>query len=232
MQIIILKNKVTFLLFSLLIISLLSLSGKQESILDDPFKSNILLYFSPKEIITKEEETYSLRVLYLGNLYEVFISSHFGGQVILKDWNIQNKYYVVVSDQIDLLLDNNSCIKGYRIHPDNIKNAKMYVMYLIVTTNEKNDMTYNWNIEEITIPERSLPDNTIIIYSNPSDISFNAFNKKFDKAYPNITNQASSVLILPQASFDSNNLLAHSLKNNTSTINTMVGHKKISQPSI
>lgn len=229
MKIIILKNKVTFVMLRVLFVSLFPLCVLSESLIDDQFKSNMLLCFSPKNIIKKSEEIYQLNVAYLGNIYECNISSHFGGQLILKDWNIQNKYYVVVSDQVDLLLDNNSCIKGYKVNPDNINNAKMYAMYLIVTVNEKNTMTYNWNIEEMPIPQRSLPDNTIIIYCHPSDISFTAFDKKFDKTYPNITNENSSMIILPQASYDSQNLFIHSLKNNCLEVNTVAGHKKITQ---
>jgi len=225
-----LKNKVTSSILSLLLIAHISfLYTKTESIIENEFKSSILLYFTPQNILKKTIETKCpLQVLYLGNLYEVDLSSHFGGQLILKDSNIQNKYYVLVSDRIDFALDHNYCIKGYKIHPDNIKNAKMYVMHLIISANEKNDMTYNWQIEEIAIPERSLPDNTIIIYSSPEDISFNSFNKKFNKAYPNITNDnCPSIIILPPASFDINNLFSHSLKNNSSQINTINGHKKI-----
>lgn len=230
MQIFKLKNKVTSSIFSILLIICTSfLYGKAEPMIENEFKSSILLYFTPKNILKKTtEKKCPLQVLYLGNLYEVDLSSHFGGQLILKDSNIQNKYYVLVSDKVDFALDHNYCIKGYKIHPNNIKNAKMYVMHLIITANEKNDMTYNWQIEEIAIPERSLPDNTIIIYSSPEDIVFNSFNKKFDKAYPNIANNNfSSIIILPPASFDINNLFSHSVKNNSSQINTINGHKKI-----
>ncbi len=108
----------------------------------------------------------------------------------------------------------------------------MYVMHLIITTNEKNDMTYNWTIEEIAIPERSLPDNTIIIYSDPEDISFSSFNKKFDKAYPNSTSEKSSIIILPPASFDIDNLCAHAIKNNNSSIHITPGHKKVNCYSV
>ncbi len=229
MQIIILKNKIALFIFQFFTIFICCLSGLNESFINDQFKSNILLYFSPKEIVKKKnEETFSINILYLGNLYEAYLSSHFGGQLMLKDLEIQNKYYIVVSDQVEFLLDNNSCIKGYKIQPQNIENAKMYVMYLIITTNEKNSMTYNWNIEEINIPERSLPDNAIIINSDPKYISFNAFDEKFNKTYPN-SNQNSFSIILPQVSFDIENLYKDSIKNYRSTLNTNAGHKKILQ---
>jgi hypothetical protein len=229
MQITILKNKVTFSIMYILTIWLSMLYGGNQSIIDNELKSNILLYFSPTKTTKNSLEKQSLlSVLYLGYLYELELSSHFGGQLLLKDSSIQNKYYIVVSDEVEFALDHNGCIKGYKIQPDNIKNAKMYVMHLIITANAKNDMTYNWEIEEIAIPERSLPDNTIIIYSSPDTISFASFNKKFDKAYPNVSQEnPSSVIILPPASFDINTLFADSLKNKSAQINTIAGHKKI-----
>jgi hypothetical protein len=190
-------------------------------------ESSVFLYFKSDTINQKNESQAIVPVSYLGNFYEVALSSHFGGQVCLQEYSIQNKYYIVVSNHIEYLLDNNSCIRGYRVDPDNRADSKMYVMYLQITANEKNDMSYNWKIEELEIPERSLPENVIIIYSDPKNISFNSFDGKFNRAYPNINNRNSSLIILPQASFSNNLFLNKSLSNETALINTVPGHKKI-----
>ena len=150
-----------------------------DELIGNEFKSSILLYFTPQKT-EKNQANCHLKVVYLGNEYETTISSHFGGQIRLHDFNLSNKYYVVVSPEVSPLLDNNSCIKGYKINSENIHSSKMYVMNLIITTNSKSEMTYNWNIEEIAVPTRSLPENTIIIYAEPESISFASFNKKFD----------------------------------------------------
>jgi hypothetical protein len=192
------------------------------------FSSQILLYFSPIEV-PKKEEIFNFNIFYLGNLYQTDISSHFGGQFILQEREIQNKYYILVSNQLELLFDHNNSIKGYKVDLAHVNNAKMYVMYLIISTNEKNNMSYNWKIEEMAVP-KNLPDHTIIVYSNPENISFKAFDKKFDRAYPSSSQRA--MIVLPQISFDPKGLLDEKLHDDLSIVNSSMGHIKITQSSL
>jgi hypothetical protein len=231
LRIILLNNKV--MIFLVLICHLTLSNMINEMHLDTLYSSHTLLYFSPSEILKQNEEHFFVNVFYLGNLYQVNISTHFGGQFILRDKEIQNKYYILVSNELELLFDSNDTIKGYKVNSKNIKNAKMYAFYLVISTNDKNDMSYNWRIEEMDIPEKILPNNTIIIYSNPEYINFKEFNKKFDRLYPSKkTEFECSTLILPQILFNPKELLNNAIENNIAIVDNAIGHIKINQSNI
>lgn len=186
--------------------------------------SKLLLYFKPikeeneKTKVHKNEDS-CLDIYYLGNAYKVDISNHFGGKCMLTNTELETKYYVLISRNIEPL--KRQSISGYKVCND--KDSQMYALNLSIKTTN-GDLTYNWEIEEIDIPERALPDKTIMIYADPKAIQFSSFDTHFNHIYPDKSLIATPILILPLCIVNTTKIRAEEHKNEFSSIHIKLGH--------
>lgn len=191
-------------------------------------KSKLILYFQAKKSSLEKkinsDETVFLDIHFLGNGYNIEISKYFGGECILDNCELNNKYYILISRDIESITKQS--IRGYKV--TNSEKSKMYILNLTVGNN-KGDLTYNWNIEEIPIPTRALPDTTIMIYADPESVNFTGFDKNFNHIYPNKSITEVPIVILPLCILDIEKITSDQTKNQLSTINTKLGHTTIKE---
>jgi hypothetical protein len=182
--------------------------------------SKLLLSFNTgsNSEITKCEKELFVKVYYLGLEYIIPIDKHFGGQCILENTELETKYYVLVSRNIQSL--KRQSIYGHKVH--NQENSKLYLFNLL-TNNKKGDLTYNWEINEITIPKRQLPEKTIIIYANPDTVEFKQFDKQFNHPYPSKQSRF-PLLMLPPCRIHVNNFLEDEYKNHICSLELKQNH--------
>lgn len=177
----------------------------------------------------KKEEVDRFIVLYKGMEYQVPVSSQFGGQVIFKDENLATQYYIIISEKLDLNLDHKGNVRGYLLDEKYQKSSKMYSITMNIFNNSKNEMTYKWDIEEIQILSKYIPENTIIVYGDPAYLSLENFDSNFNKPYPCIQEEKSGILILPTLSFKVGSFRDELIKNANASIETKSGHSMVKQ---
>lgn len=183
-------------------------------------KSKLLLSFNTRSSSEKTqcEKELFVKIYYLGVEYIVSIDKHFGGQCILENTELETKYYVLVSRNIQSL--KRQSIYGHKVH--NQENSKLYLFNLL-TDNKKGDLTYNWEISEITIPKRQLPEKTIIIYANSEAIEFEKFDNNFNHPYPSKQSRF-PLLMLPPCHIDVNSFLEDEYKNHICSLELKQNH--------
>jgi hypothetical protein len=183
-------------------------------------KSKLLLSFNTRNSSEKTqcEKELFVKVYYLGVEYIISIDKHFGGQCILENTELETKYYVLVSRNIQSL--KRQSIYGHKVH--NKDNSKLYLFNLL-TDNKKGDLTYNWEINEITIPKRQLPEKTIIIYANPETVKFETFDNNFNHPYPSKQSRF-PFLMLPPCRIDVNSFLEDEYKNHICSLELKQNH--------
>lgn len=197
---------------------------------DNTNKIKLALYgycdFTDKKKI-KEYDEITIPILHQGNLYHFNMSPYFGGYINLTTEDDNNSYYIVISEKINFSFDNKSLIKGYQIYSnkntDKEYQAKMYSIKLEISLNNKNDITYNWNIQEIPLKTTNIPENAIIIYSNPEHISLESFDETFDTTYPSAEKK---FIILPQLKIHED-AFKKNLNYNSLSIDAGYNHLKI-----
>jgi hypothetical protein len=191
----------------------------------------MMLSFSPKNSKKqmKYQELDELAVLYKGACYQVPISSKLGAQLIFKDTLLESKYYIMICESLHLKIDNKGRVKGYYLDEKEMNCAKLYAINMNILNNQKNEMTYNWNIEEIIINSHLIPENTIIIYGNPHNLSLKNFDTSFNKPYPGAHDNQSAMLIFPTLSFDAFYFQEDLIKNANASVETKSDHSLIKQ---
>jgi len=139
---------------------------------------------------------------YQGVCYQTPLSSHFGGQVILKNEDFTTCYYLMIAEKVNLQMDSKGCIKGYTAM-DNAKNSsKLYYIEINLFNDVKNTMLYDWKITELQLKTgQMIPEKTIIIYANPENIILKNFSTTTKKVYPYMEKNQVTTLILPTIEF-------------------------------
>ena len=191
----------------------------------------MMLSFAPRnnKKQTKYQEFDELTVLYKGVYYQVPISSKLGAQVIFKDTLLESKYYIMICESLHLKIDNKGRVKGYYLDEKEMNVAKLYAINMNILNNQRNEMTYNWNIEEVMINSHLIPENTIIIYGNPHNLSLKNFDTSFNKPYPTVHDNQSAMLIFPTLSFDALYFKEDLMKNANASVETKSDHSLIKQ---
>lgn len=191
----------------------------------------MMLSFTPKnnKKDTKCQELDELTILYKGVHYQAPISSKFGAQVIFKDTSLESKYYIMICQSLHLKIDNKGRVKGYYLDEKEMNFAKLYSINMNILNNQKNEITYNWNIEEVMINSHLIPENTIIIYGNPDNLSLKNFDASFNKPYPTAHDNQSAMLIFPTLSFDAYYFKEDLIKNANASVETKSDHSFVKQ---
>ncbi len=187
---------------------------------DDQQSSKLLLSCKIKneKRKTKKKKEVFLKICHLGIEYTMPIHEHFGGQCLLQNTEIETKYYILVSRNIEAL--KRKSIYGHKVHKE--ENSKLYV-FTLITANKEGDLTYNWEIDEMNIPKRQLPEKTIIIYADPSTITFEKFENSFNSRYPSKESK-SPLIILPSCCIEIDTFEEDEYKNDISCLEIKQNH--------
>ena len=210
--------RLTFLFFPLIFSFFFVFSSKENE--ESEQKSKLILYFKSDASTQNnktEKKTY-ITICYLGVEYTVPIDDKFGGQCILENSNLETEYYVLISRNIESL--KRQTVYGHKVFDR--ENSKMYLFNLLIN-NTKGDMSYNWEISEVNIPKRQLPEKTIIIYGDPSSITFNKFDLDFNQPYPSSL-ISTPFIILPLCTLNINSIFSDSHKNHLSSLDIKQSH--------
>lgn len=148
-----------------------------------------------------------LNVYHKGAFYTGKITS-LASQINIKNNEIINDLTIVVASDIEIVReeDEHNIIKGIKVTQDTP--SAFYNATLSVQRLSNGKVTYNWDIKKIKSHYRCLPENTIIIHSNPNAIIVEGFDDDFNPTYPHAHNNNGfkGVLFLPLITLDVNTM--------------------------
>lgn len=142
---------------------------------------------------------------YNGNCYQSSISSKLGGQIVLKNEEFTSSYYLMISEKITLQIDCNGCVKGYVVEQNAVKDSKLYLIDINLFNDKTNTTLYDWNITELPLQSgQMIPEKTILVYADPTEITIKNFPQNTRKSYPYMNKNQVTTLVLPTIELHTN----------------------------
>jgi hypothetical protein len=143
-------------------------------------------------------ETDIFTVSYNGTCFQTELSSSIGGQIIFNNEQFTSRYYLIVTEYVNLHLDHKGYVRGYVMSEHTAQKSKFYLIDINLFNDNNNKMLYNWNITELPLQVgQIIPEKTIIVYGKPDSIQIKNFSASTKKSYPYMKKDQITTLILP-----------------------------------